>query len=121
MILTCVDADADASLVFDLGDDVSEVFEGGPDDVAASGHVLEDGFDGLGFYVGTIEGRSYTGDCVGARSGAGVPRVKVVEFNAEGFAAFQVVHEGVVGLFCFRGVFLGEVDEVRTVGEDVSI
>lgn len=38
--------------------------------------------------------------------------LEVVEFDAEGFAATEVVEECVVGLLGFGFVLLGEVDEV---------
>ena len=110
--VACVDANADAGFVVNLGDYVTEVLKGAADDVAATGHVLEDGFDGFGGCVGVVERRGYAADGGGAGGWAGVSRVEVVEFDAEGFAAVQVVDEGVVGLSCLGGVFLGEVDEV---------
>ncbi len=38
--------------------------------------------------------------------------LEIVQLDAEGFTSLQVLEEGVVGLFCFVWVFLGEVDEV---------
>lgn len=55
------------------------------------------------------------GSC-GGREGL----LEVVQLDAEGFAAVEVVEEGVVGLFRFVWVFLREVDEVGAVGEDVA-
>ena len=42
--------------------------------------------------------------------------MEIVEPDAEGFAAVEVVDEGVVGLGGLFGVLLGEVDEVGAVG-----
>lgn len=52
--------------------------------------------------------------------GGGGHGLEVVEFDAEGFAAVEVVEEGGVGLLGFGGVFLCEVDEVGAVGKDVA-
>lgn len=41
-------------------------------------------------------------------------------FDVEGFAAVEVVEEGGVGLLGSGWVYLGEVDEVGAVGEDVA-
>lgn len=46
--------------------------------------------------------------------------LEIVQLDAEGFAAVEVVDEGVVALFRFVRVFLGEVDEVGAVREDVT-
>lgn len=48
-------------------------------------------------------------------------RVEIVEFDAEGFAAFEVVEEGFVGLCGACWVRVGEVDEVGAVGDDVLV
>ena len=64
--VACVDADADAGFIVDLGDYVAEVFEGAANDVATTGHVLEDRFDGFGSCVGVVEGCGYPGDGGGA-------------------------------------------------------
>lgn len=53
----------------------------------------------------------------GERGGYGL---EVVEFDAEGFAAVEVVEEGGVALLGSGWVFLREVDEVGAVGEDVT-
>lgn len=45
--------------------------------------------------------------------------MEVEEFDAQRFAALEVVEEGGVGLVVSGGVVLGEVDEVGSVGEDV--
>ena len=115
-----IETDADPFLVIDEGDDVAQVFERGADDVAAARHGFEDGRDGSGGRVGAIEGFGDAGDGGGAGVAACPARVKVVESDAEGFAAAEVVEEGIVSLGGFFGVFLGEVDEVGAVGEDMA-
>ena len=116
-----IETDADPLLVIYEGDDVAQVFERGADDVAAARHAFEDGRDGSGGRVGAIEGFGYAGDGGGAGVATSPARVEVVESDAEGFAAAEVVKEGIVGLGGFFGVFLGEVDEVGAVGEDVTM
>ena len=68
-----------------------------------------------------IEGFGYAGDGGGAGVAACPAWVEVVESDAKGFAAAEVVEEGVVGLCGFFGVFLAEVDEVGAVGKNVTI
>lgn len=46
--------------------------------------------------------------------------LEVVEIDAEGFAAVEVVEEGGVCLAGFGGIFLGEVHKVGPVREDVT-
>jgi len=46
--------------------------------------------------------------------------LEIVQLDAEGFAPVEIVDEGVVALFRFVRVFLGEVDEVGAVREDVT-
>ena len=116
-----IEADADPFLVVYEGDDVAQVFERGADDVAAARHGFEDGRDGSSGCVGAVEGFSYAGDSGGAGVAACPARVEVVKSDAEGFAAAEVVEEGVVGLGGFFSVFLGEVHEVGAVGENVAI
>lgn len=45
--------------------------------------------------------------------------MEVVQLDAEGVAALEVVDEVGVGLIGFGGVRLRQVDEVRAVGEDM--
>lgn len=45
--------------------------------------------------------------------------MEIIELDAEGVAALEVVEEVSVGLGGFFGVCLGQVDEVGAVGEDV--
>ena len=142
--MACVQADAYARFVVHEGDDVAEVFEGGADDGVGAGHVFEHGFDGFGGGEGAVEragdagyggGAGVGAGCAGAGWGRGSVSwgwgerggggreygLEVVEFDAEGFAAVEVVEEGGVGLLGFGWVGLGEVDEVGAVGEDVAV
>ena len=80
--MACVDADPNASFIFDLSDDVAKVFEGAANDIAATSHVFEHGLDGLGCCMGAVKGSGYASNGFGARGGAGVARVEVVEFDA---------------------------------------
>ena len=115
-----IEADADPFLVIHEGDDVPQVFKRGADDVAAARHGFEDGRDASGGCVGAVESFGYAGDGGGAGVAACPARVEVVESDAKGFAAAEVVEEGVVGLGSFSSVFLGEVDEIGAVGEDMA-
>lgn len=54
------------------------------------------------------------------RGGGRGSSLEVVQLDAEGFAAVEVVDEGVIRLFGFVGVFLGEVHEVGAVREDMT-
>lgn len=75
--------------------------------------------------VGVVEGWMDGGmgrvDCGGQKVDWDGYGLEVVEFDAEGFAAVEVVEEGGVGLLGFGWVFLREVDEVGAVGEDVTV
>ena len=93
-----VQTDSDALLVVYEGNDIAQVFKHGADDVAAAGHGFENGRDGLSGCVGAVEGLGYAGDGGGAGLAARPARVEVVESDTEGFAAVEVVEEGVVGL-----------------------
>ena len=116
-----VETDADARFVLDLRDDVTDVFKGRADDVAACGHVLEDGDHGAGFLVRTIQTFRYAGDgfCTGMRSR--VSGVEVVELDSERIATFEVVEEGGVGLFGLIGLCLGQIDEIGAVRENMLV
>ena len=46
--------------------------------------------------------------------------LEIVVFDTESFAAAEIVEEGVIGLLGPRGIFLGQVHEVRTVGDYVA-
>ena len=116
-----VKANADATLVVHEGDDVAQVFKRRAHHVAAPGHGFQHGRHGLRGGVGAVEGGGDAGDGRGAGAAAGPAWVEVVESDAEGFAAFEVIEEGGVGLSGFVLVFLGEVDEVGAVGEDVTV
>ena len=50
----------------------------------------------------------------------GLTILEIVEFDAEGFAAVEIVEEGIIGLVGFGAVFLGEVHEVGAVRENVA-
>ena len=115
-----IETNADPFLVIYEGDDVAQVFERGADDVAAARHGFEDGRDGAGGCVRAVKGFGYAGNGGGAGVAACPAWVEVVESDAEGFAAAEIVEEGVVCLGGSFGVFLGEVDEVGAVGEDVT-
>jgi hypothetical protein len=51
----------------------------------------------------------------------GDARVEVVEFDSEGFAAFEVVDEAVVRLLSPGGVCVCQVDQVASVRHDMLI
>lgn len=113
--VTRVETHSDSFLVVHECDDVAQVFKGRADDVAAAGHGFEDGRYRLGGRVGLVESLGYAGDGGWSGMAAGPAGVEIVEPDAEGFAAVEVVEEGVVGLGGLFGVFLGEVDEVGAV------
>lgn len=119
--VTCVQTYADTFLVVYEGDDVAQVFEGGANYVAPTCHGFEDRRYGLGGCVGSVESFGYTGDGRGSRMAASPARVEIVKSDAERFAAVEIVQEGIVGLGGLFGVFLGEVDEVGAVRQDMTV
>ena len=106
---------ADPCFVVHEGDDVAQIFKGGPDNVTAPGHSFEDGHDGLGGCVCEVESFGDAGDRGGSWVATGPTGVEIVKSDAERFAAFEVVEEGVVSLSGLVRIFLGEVDEVGAV------
>lgn len=46
--------------------------------------------------------------------------VEVVKSYAQGFAAVEIVQEGIVGLGSLFRVFLGEINEVGAVWQDMT-
>lgn len=101
-----VEAHADAGLVVDAGDDGAQVVKGAADDVAVAAHVLDDGDDVLGGLVGAVQLRGDARCRVGEGGAARRPGVEVVQLDAEGVAALQVVEEVGVGLVGLGGVGL---------------
>lgn len=47
--------------------------------------------------------------------------MEIVEFDAEFLAALEVVHEGVVGLFCTGWVCMSKIDQVGAVWYDMFV
>lgn len=47
--------------------------------------------------------------------------LKIIEYDSQCFASFEIVEEGVVGLGSFGRVFLSKVDKVGAVGKDMAI
>lgn len=110
-----IDAHADSFLVVHQGDDVAQVFKGRANDVAAACHGFEDRRDGFGGFMRSIESLGYAGDGGGSGMAAGPAGVEVVESDAEGFAADEIVKEGIVGLCGFFCIFLSEIDKIGAV------
>ena len=48
-------------------------------------------------------------------------RVKIVEFDAEILAAFQVIDEGIKGLLCTCWICVCKVDQVGAVWDDMFV
>lgn len=116
-----IETDADTFLVIYERDDVAQVFKGRTDDVAAARHGFEDGRDGSGGCVRAVEGFGYAGNGGGPGVAACPAWVEVVESDAEGLTAVEVVEESFVGLGGFFGIFLREVNEIGAVGENVTM
>lgn len=47
--------------------------------------------------------------------------LKVIEFDSQCFASFEIVEEGVVSLGSLGRVFLSKVHQVGAVGKDMAI
>ena len=71
--------------------------------------------------MGSIESLGYAGDGRGSRMAARPAGMKVIESDTERFAAVEIVQEGIVGLGGLFGVFLGEIDEVGAVRQDMTV
>ena len=106
----------------DLRDDVPQVCEAAANDAPAASHVLEDWHDGGRCAQRAVEELSC--DVVGygllTRLKACGARVEVVVLDAKGFAALEVVEEGVVALLLFVTVGGRKVDQVGAMWEDVA-
>ena len=46
--------------------------------------------------------------------------MEIIQLNAEGFAAVEIIHKGIVGLGMLFWIFLREVDKVGAVREDMA-
>ena len=116
-----VETDADARFVLDLRDDVADVLKGQAYDVAACGHVLEDGDHGAGFLVRTIQTFCYARDGFCTRMWSRVSGVEVVELYSKRITTFEVVEEGGIGLFGLIELCLGKIDEIGAVRENMLV
>ena len=71
--------------------------------------------------MGSVESFGYAGDSRGTRMAASPAGMEVVESDTEGFATVEIVQEGIVGLGGLFGVFLGKIDEIGAVRQDMTI
>ena len=135
--MTRVQTYAHTRFVRDLGDDIAQIFKCRPDHVARACHVLQHGLDTLGAAMRPIQRVRYAADGLvsrvragGARTAEGIQRcgvytclehsLEIVEANSQHLTPFQVFHETVVRLPRLVRLLLRQVDQVRTVGNDVS-
>jgi hypothetical protein len=109
-----VKAYTDTILVVDKPDDLGKVGETATDSIALCSHSLEysDNFTAGRVIVGLVDVGCNGADAVFARRGVRIAGVEVVELDAQGVAAREVIEERVVRLLLALGVGMGEVDKV---------
>ncbi len=116
-----IEAHAHAIFSANQSDDISEVFEGAADRIAACRHGLEQSNDIARLGVRAVDVGREVSDGFRAVAALVCAGMEVVQGYAELFAASQVVEKGVVGLLRAVFVGVGEVDEVRAVRDDVVV